>query len=64
MSKLKTKRGAAKRFKQTAKGRYKHRASNRAHILTKKKQKRKAQLRANRLVSKNDTVSIDRQLNH
>lgn len=45
MPKLKTNRGAAKRFKVTAKGRFKHRRANRSHILTSKEHKRKRQLR-------------------
>ncbi len=44
MPKLKTHRGAAKRFRRTAKG-FKHRLANRNHILTKKAPKRKRQLR-------------------
>ena len=41
MPKLKTNRGAAKRFKKTASGGYKYRQANRNHILTKKSTKRK-----------------------
>ena len=44
MPKLKTKRGAAKRFRKTSTG-FKHRKANRNHILTKKAPKRKRQLR-------------------
>lgn len=44
MPKLKTKSGAAKRFRKTSTG-YKHRKANRNHILTKKAPKRKRQLR-------------------
>ena len=44
MPKMKTKSGAAKRFRKTAKG-YKHRQSFRNHILTKKTTKRKRHLR-------------------
>ncbi|MBH79855.1 MAG: 50S ribosomal protein L35 [Gammaproteobacteria bacterium] len=44
MPKLKTHRGAAKRFRRTASG-FKHRKAFRNHILTKKAQKRKRQLR-------------------
>ncbi len=44
MPKLKTNRGAAKRFRATANG-FKCRASHRNHILTKKPTKRKRQLR-------------------
>ena len=35
MPKLKTNKGASKRFKRTGKGGFKHRAANRAHINTK-----------------------------
>ncbi|NTU60173.1 MAG: 50S ribosomal protein L35 [Deltaproteobacteria bacterium] len=45
MPKLKTNRGAAKRFKVTAKGGFKHRRAFRSHILTSKVHKRKRQLR-------------------
>jgi large subunit ribosomal protein L35 len=58
MSKLKTKRGAAKRFKKTAGGHYKHKCSSRNHILTKKAPKRKKQLRANMVVNKSDEKSV------
>jgi large subunit ribosomal protein L35 len=44
MPKLKTNRGAAKRFRATAGG-FKCRASHRNHILPKKPSKRKRQLR-------------------
>ncbi len=62
MPKLKTNRGAAKRFKRTANGHYKHRGAFRNHILTKKSQTRKRQLRALRLVKKQDTRTIRRML--
>jgi len=44
MPKLKTNRGAAKRFRRTSSG-YKHRKAYRNHILTKKSTKRKRNLR-------------------
>lgn len=44
-NKVKTHRGAAKRFKKTKKGRFKHKQSHARHILTKKGSKRKRQLR-------------------
>ncbi|MCZ0945290.1 MAG: 50S ribosomal protein L35, partial [Gammaproteobacteria bacterium] len=44
MPKQKTHSGAAKRFRRTATG-FKHRRTNRNHILTKKSSKRKRQLR-------------------
>lgn len=46
MPKIKTNRGAAKRFSKTASGKLKHRQSHRSHILTKKSTKRKRQLRS------------------
>jgi large subunit ribosomal protein L35 len=60
-TKLKSNRGAAKRFKATASG-FKHRGTNRNHILTKKAKKRKRQLRGVRHVDKSDVRSIDRLL--
>jgi large subunit ribosomal protein L35 len=41
MSKMKTNRGAAKRFRRTGKGGFKRAQSHLNHILTKKKSKRK-----------------------
>jgi large subunit ribosomal protein L35 len=45
MPKLKTNRGAAKRFKRTGSGGYKRAQSHLNHILTKKSTKRKRHLR-------------------
>jgi large subunit ribosomal protein L35 len=50
MPKLKTKSGAAKRFKKLAGGKFKRSKANLRHILTKKPQKRKRQLRGTTLV--------------
>lgn len=61
MPKLKTNRGAAKRFKKTAKG-YKHAQAFRRHILTKKSPKRKRQARATNLVKPCDVMSVRRML--
>ena len=46
MPKIKTHRGAAKRFKVAKSGRIKFQKVNKRHILTKKTTKRKRQLRA------------------
>lgn len=51
--KLKTKRGAAKRFRATASG-FKCKNANRNHILTKKTTKRKRRLRGGLQVRKED----------
>ena len=44
MPKLKTHKGAQKRFKVTAKKKFLHEKANKGHILTKKASKRKRQL--------------------
>jgi large subunit ribosomal protein L35 len=61
MPKLKSNRGAAKRFKRTAKG-YKHAQSHRRHILTKKGSKRKRQLRGLAMIKPCDVLSVKRML--
>lgn len=45
MPKMKTNRGAAKRFRRTGSGKLKRRRAFRSHILTKMSNKRKRQLR-------------------
>ncbi len=45
MPKLKTNKGAAKRFKITKKGKIKRHMAGKRHILTKKSRKRKRKLR-------------------
>lgn len=64
MPKLKTSSGAAKRFKKTGKGGYKHRQSFRNHILTKKSTKRKRHLRALKQIASSDVPLIRRMLGH
>lgn len=59
MPKIKTNRGAAKRFRVTSSGKIKRGASHRRHILTKKDSKRKRHLRVdNNYVNECDTASI------
>ena len=62
MPKLKTNRGAAKRFKKTASGKYKRSSSHMNHILTKKRSKRKRQLRSSSLISHGDLKSVKKLL--
>ena len=62
MPKIKTNRGAAKRFKQTATGRFKRRQAYKSHILTKKKAKRKRHLRPNLLIAPADEKGVQRML--
>ena len=62
MPKIKTNRGAAKRFKKTASGMFRKKQSHARHILTKKSTKRKRHLRAPECVHANDTKLIARLL--
>ncbi|MGH8606024.1 MAG: 50S ribosomal protein L35 [Gammaproteobacteria bacterium] len=62
MPKMKTNRGAAKRFKRTASGRIKHRQSYKSHILTKKSAKRKRHLRSNILIDASDEKAVKRMI--
>ncbi len=62
MPKLKTNRGAAKRFKRTASGGFKRAQSHRRHILTKKSPKRKRQLRITARIHKSDERAVRRLL--
>jgi large subunit ribosomal protein L35 len=58
MPKMKTKRGAAKRFKVTGSGKVKRARGYRRHILTTKSRKRKRQLRRGGLVAPADERSV------
>ena len=62
MPKLKTNRGAAKRFKKTGTGKFKRSQSHLRHILTKKSTKRKRHLRSQELVHSRDVASIKQML--
>lgn len=58
MPKIKTNRGAAKRFSKTGTGKIRRSRGYRRHILTKKTTKRKRNLRGNALVSAADHKNI------
>lgn len=62
MPKQKTRRGAAKRFRLTAKGKVKRFKAYKSHILTKKHPKRKRNLRKSTLVSKGQEATIKQLL--
>ena len=62
MPKMKTNRGAAKRFQKTASGRFKRASSHKRHILTKKSSKRKRQLRGTDMVNPADVGLVRRML--
>ena len=61
MPKMKSNRGAAKRFRATAKG-FKRGQSHKRHILTKKSAKRKRQLGETAMVAKQDVKSVKQML--
>ena len=62
MPKMKTNRGAAKRFARTASGRFKRAQSHLNHILTVKSTKRKRHLRSGQLVSPADHAAVKKLL--
>jgi large subunit ribosomal protein L35 len=62
MPKLKTKRGAAKRFKKTGTGKVKRPRAFRRHILTTKNRKRKRQLGKSAIVNPANEKAIKRLL--
>ncbi len=62
MPKLKTNRGAAKRFKITGTGKIRRNNSHRRHILTKKTTKRKREMRRSGFVSDADRGLVKKLL--
>ena len=62
MPKLKTHKGAAKRFRTTATGKIKRGHSHARHILTKKSNKRKRILDIDVLVSESDEDRVNKML--
>lgn len=58
MPKIKTNRGAAKRFTKTGSGKIKRRRANHSHILTSKDQKRKRRLRSGTLIDSADVKNV------
>jgi large subunit ribosomal protein L35 len=62
MPKLKSHRGAAKRFKRTASGKFVRASAFKRHILTSKTTKRKRSLRRPTVVSEQDQKALERML--
>ena len=63
MPKLKSHRGAAKRFRRTASGKFKRGKAFKSHILTKKSSKRKRRLRQGTIIkTPGETKNIKRLL--
>ena len=62
MPKMKTNRGAAKRFRKTASGKFKRNHAFMNHILTKKTTKRKRNLRKSSVISPGNQRQVERLL--
>ena len=62
MPKMKTSRAAAKRFKATGTGKLKRSKAYKSHILTKKSQKRKRNLRKATVVDSTNVKSMKKAL--
>lgn len=62
MPKLKTSRGAAKRFRKTATGKFKVKRAYMRHLLTHKSRQRKRHLRRAGIVGAVDARRLDRML--
>ncbi|WP_439437826.1 50S ribosomal protein L35 [Salinivibrio costicola] len=61
MSKMKSNKGAAKRFKKTAGG-FKYKRATKRHILTKRTTKNKRQLRPNSILPACENAQVARML--
>lgn len=62
MPKMKSNRGAAKRFRVTASGKIKRHSAYHSHILTKKSAKRKRNLRQESQVSQADAPRVRKMI--
>ncbi len=63
MPKMKSHRGAKKRFRRTGTGKIKVRCANRSHILTKNTSKQKRQRRRYCILKACDVKSVKRMIN-
>ena len=62
MPKMKSNRGAAKRFRVTASGKVKRHSAYHSHILTKKSAKRKRNLRKESMVDSADAARVKKMI--
>jgi large subunit ribosomal protein L35 len=62
MPKMRSNRGAAKRFRVTATGKIKRHSSHHSHILTKKSSKRKRKLRREGQVAVSDAPRVHKMI--
>ncbi|MBC8174936.1 MAG: 50S ribosomal protein L35 [Candidatus Marinimicrobia bacterium] len=62
MPKMKTRRGSAKRFSLTKRGKVKKNRANKGHLLMKKRKTRKRKLRQKNLVSSADKKRVKKMI--
>lgn len=62
MPKMKTRKGAAKRFRRTGGGKFKRNRAYKSHILTSKSRGRKRKLRQGAVVNKTNESQLRRML--
>ncbi len=62
MSKMKTHKGAKKRFKKTGSGKIKRRSKNLNHFLEKKSSRRKRRLRGSKVLTPADEARVNQML--
>jgi large subunit ribosomal protein L35 len=62
MPKLKTHRGAAKRFKRTGTGKIMRSSAFKRHLLSSKTTKRKRQLKGTTLLAEQDRAKVERMI--
>ncbi|MBN2426088.1 MAG: 50S ribosomal protein L35 [Calditrichaceae bacterium] len=62
MPKMKSNRGASKRFRVTASGKIKRHSAYHSHILTKKSSKRRRNLRQESMVSEADAPKVRKMI--
>jgi len=62
MPKMKTRRGAAKRFKFTGSGKIRRNKANKSHILTKKTPKRKRRLRKGTILTRVEVKRVKKMI--
>lgn len=62
MPKMKTRRGAVKRFKVTGSGKIMMNRANKSHILTKKTPKRKRRLRKNTILADAEVKRVKKMI--
>lgn len=62
MGKMKTHKGSKKRFKKTARGKYKRTQAFKSHLMTRKSGSKKRDLRGSKVVHESDKGRLDQAL--